>query len=71
MEFSAIQSFLALPNKLKYLMHLFCLITSHIGIDTVKAHYKHRRWAGKTSYYVHLAPEHEYRTKHLMKANKN
>ncbi len=24
-----------------------------------------RHWAGKTSY-VHLAPEHEYRTKHLM-----
>ncbi len=30
----------------------------------------YRRWAGKTSY-VHLAPEHEYRTKHLMKAYKN
>ncbi len=28
-----------------------------------------RRWAGKTSY-VHLAPEYEYRVKHLMKAYK-
>ena len=30
----------------------------------------YRRWAGKTSH-MHLAPEHEYRTKHLMKAHKN
>ncbi len=30
----------------------------------------YRRWAGKTSY-VHLAPEYEYRHKHLMKAYKN
>ncbi len=30
----------------------------------------YRRWAGKTSY-VHLAPEYEYRYKHLMKAYKN
>ncbi len=28
-----------------------------------------RRWAGKTSY-VHLAPEYEYRAKHLMKAQR-
>ncbi len=33
-------------------------------------YYTYRRWAGKTSY-VHLAPEHEYRTKHVMKAHKN
>ncbi len=26
----------------------------------------YRRWAGKTSY-VHLAPEYEYKVKHLMK----
>ncbi len=32
--------------------------------------FQYRRWAGKTSY-VHFAPEHEYRTKHLMKAHKN
>ncbi len=31
---------------------------------------KYRRWAGKASY-VHLAPEHEYRAKRLMKAHKN
>ncbi len=32
-------------------------------------HVMNRRWAGKTSY-VHLAPESEYRVKHLMKAYK-
>ncbi len=29
----------------------------------------HRCWAGKTSY-AHLAPEYEYKVKHLMKAYK-
>ncbi len=33
------------------------------------ARVRYRRWAGKTSY-VHLAPEYDYRVKHLMKAYK-
>ncbi len=39
------------------------LILSHTTLLT------YRRWAGKTSC-VHLAPEYEYRVKHLMKAYK-
>ncbi len=30
----------------------------------------YHRWAGKTLY-MHLAPEYEYRAKHLMKTHKN
>ncbi len=47
---------------------IFSCHLSVININQLKKCY--RRWAGKTSY-VHLAPEHEYRYKHLMKAYKN
>ncbi len=46
------------------------LNTSINNKDSVHLRCELRRWAEKTSC-VHLAPEYEYRYKHLMKAYKN